>query len=146
MNNFTLQPIPHLGFNGNCSEAFDFYAHLFGGKIVSKTTYAEFPPEMAFPDEAKGLIGNEMLELPGGAMLYGGDTPPGMSYTPMAGLMITINFPTIEQAQHVFDALADNGEVMMPFAPTFWAEKFGFVTDKYGVRWGVNGNLGPSGK
>jgi PhnB protein len=138
----TLQPIPYLSFDGNCAEALDFYAALFGGKIISKMTFGDMPGEMPIPEDAKGRVVNEMLEMPGGAMLYGGDTPPGMSYKPMTGLMLALNFPTVEQAQNVFDKLADGGEVTMPFAPTFWAEKFGMVADKYGIHWGVNGNLG----
>jgi PhnB protein len=41
----------------------------------------------------------------------------------------------------VFEGLAADGQVKMPFAPTFWAEMFGMVTDKYGVHWAVNGNM-----
>jgi PhnB protein len=142
VDNYKLQPIPYLAFNGNCAEALDFYSALFGGKIIGKMTFGEMPGDMPIPDEAKSGVVNEMLELPGGAMLYGGDTPPGMTYSPMAGLSLALNFPTVEQAQKVFDGLAAGGEIKMPFAPTFWAEKFGMVTDKYGVHWAVNGNLG----
>ena len=59
----------------------------------------------------------------------------------MAGLTLAVNFPTVEQAQKVFNALADGGKVTMPFAPTFWAEKFGMMTDKYAIHWAINGNL-----
>ncbi len=141
MSNYILQPIPYLSFDGSCAEALDFYAQVFGGKIVSKMTFGDMPGDMSIPEEAKGLVVNGLLELPGGGKLYGGDTPPGRPHTPMAGLMLAINLPTVEQGQDVFDKLADGGEVSMPFAPTFWAEKFGMVTDKYGIHWGVNGNL-----
>ena len=141
MDNTTLQPIPYLAFDGNCAEALDFYAELFGGKIVSKMTFGDMPGDMPIPAEAKSRIVNEMLALPGGAMLYGGDTPPGMSHSPMAGLCLTLNFPTVDQSQNVFDRLATGGAVTMPFAPTFWAEKFGMVTDRFGVHWAINGNL-----
>jgi PhnB protein len=141
MENHVLQPIPYLAFDGNCAAALDFYAALFGGKIVSKMTFGEMPAEMPMPDEAKSRVVNEMLELPGGAMLYGGDTPPGMTFTPMAGLCLTLNFPTVEEAEKSFNGLADGGRITMPFEHTFWAEKFGMVTDKFGIHWAVNGNL-----
>jgi PhnB protein len=64
-----------------------------------------------------------------------------MTYSPMAGLSLALIFPTVEQAQKVFEGLAADGQVKMPFAPTFWAEMFGMVTDKYGVHWAVNGNM-----
>jgi PhnB protein len=141
VDNYTLQPIPYLAFDGKCAEALDFYAALFGGKIVSKMTFGDMPADMPMPAEAKDRVVNEMLELPGGAMLYGGDTPPGMTYSAMTGLTLTLNFPTVEQAEKVFDALADSGKVTMPFAPVFWSEKFGMVTDKYAIHWAINGNL-----
>jgi len=148
MNSDALQPIPYLFFDGKCSEAFDFYADLFGGKIVSKMTYGDLPADMhgdmPIPDEAMGFVVNERLELADGLMLYGGDTRPGWAHAPMAGVMLALNFPTVEQAQNVFDKLADGGHISMPFAPAFWAEKFGMVTDKYGIEWCVNGNLGQS--
>ena len=54
--------------------------------------------------------------------------------------MLALNFPTVEEGQRVFDALAEGGSIFMPFEPTFWAEKFGMVTDKFGIHWGINGN------
>ena len=38
-----MQIDPHLGFNGNCEEAFKFYEKTFGGKIEFKMTYGESP-------------------------------------------------------------------------------------------------------
>ena len=140
MDTHTLQPIPYLSFDGNCAEALDFYAEIFGGAITFKMTFGEMPGDMPLAEEDKGRVVNEVLSLPGGAMLYGGDTPPGRPFSPMTGLMLALNFPTVEEGQHVFDALADGGSVFMPFEPTFWAEKFGMVTDKYGIHWGINGN------
>lgn len=137
----TLQPIPYLTFNGNCVEALDFYAELFGGKVVGKTTYGEIQGGCQIPEESKDSVANEMLQLPGGAMLYGGDVPSGCPYNPMTGLMLTLNFPTVDQAQKVFDGLAESGEVILPFEPSYQSEKFGIVVDKYRVHWAVNGKL-----
>ena len=142
MAGFVLQPIPYLAFDGNCSEALDFYASLFDGKIVGKMTFGEMPGDFPVPEDAKNCVVNESLELPGGAIIYGGDTPPGRAFTPMAGLMPALNFPTVDQAQKAFDGQAAGGQVTMPFAPTCWAEKFGMVSDKFGIHWGVNGNMG----
>jgi PhnB protein len=55
--------------------------------------------------------------------------------------MITLNFPTVEEAEQTFNQLADGGEISMPFSPSFWAEKFGMLTDKFGIDWAINGNL-----
>ena len=38
----------------------------------------------------------------------------------------------------MFEALASGGQVRLPLEKTFWAERFGMVTDRFGVPWIVN--------
>lgn len=51
-------------------------------------------------------------------------------------LAIGLNDPA--QAKRVFDNLAAGGEVTMPLGKTYWAEAFGMLTDRFGVRWMIN--------
>jgi len=139
MSQTKLQPIPYVSFNGNCAEAFDFYAETLGGKITSKMTFGQMPGGEPMPPEVSNLIMNVLLELPGGGMLYGGDCPPHMTFQGIHGIGMALIFDTVAEAESVFNRLADGGQVNMPFAPTFWAEKFGMLTDKYGVDWMING-------
>jgi PhnB protein len=55
----------------------------------------------------------------------------------MKGFSVTLNEGT-EQAERVFDALADRGSVRMALTETFWAKKFGMLTDKFGTPWMIN--------
>lgn len=135
-----LQPIPYLFFDGKCREALNFYGECLGGRLVSSTLYSEMPGEFPCPPEAKDRVMNARLELTGGASIYGSDSFPGRE-SPVSGFMIALNYPTVEEAQQVFNALAAGGEISMPFAESFWAEKFGMLTDKYGIEWAINGNL-----
>lgn len=48
-------------------------------------------------------------------------------------------YPDVAEAERVFTALADGGEVTMPFGETFWAERFGMLKDRFGTPWFVNG-------
>ena len=79
------------------------------------------------------------LALPGGAMLMAGDTPPGMPFEGMKGVMLALQYDGVEQAQAAFNALAVGGQITMPLAPAFWAQCFGMLTDRFGVSWAVNG-------
>jgi PhnB protein len=54
-----------------------------------------------------------------------------------------LNFDTVEEAESIFNSLAQGGRVTMPLSPTFWAGKFGMLVDKYGVAWIINGELRP---
>ena len=67
----TLQPIPYLAFDGNCREAIHFYCDLFGGRIVSITTYGETPMSDSMKPEDRGKVANASLELPGGVLFMG---------------------------------------------------------------------------
>jgi PhnB protein len=55
--------------------------------------------------------------------------------------VIKLNYDTVEEAESIFNSLAQGGQVTMPFGPTFWAAKFGMLVAKYGVAWITNGEL-----
>jgi len=136
-----LIAIPYLGFDGNCAEAMHFYAEALGGTIKSMMSGNQAPYPDPMMKEFGDRILNAQLELPGGGWIYAGDGPPGRPYEGIKGVSITLNFDSVEEAEDIFNRLADGGEVFMPLAPTFWAEKFGMLTDKFGVNWIVNGVL-----
>lgn len=138
-----LQPIPYLGFDGNCAEAMRFYERTFGGTIVSMVTAADSPMADQVPKEFLNRIMNAQLELPGGHLLYAGDAPAHIPYEGIKGISITLNYDTVEEAEAVFNALAEGGKVTMPYSPTFWAKKFGMLIDRFGVAWIINGELTP---
>ena len=136
-----LQPIPYLAFDGNCAEAMKFYEQVLGGKITTMMSGNDSPFKDPMIEAFGDRILNAQLELPGGVFLYGGDCPPGMPFQGSHGFSITLNFDTIEEAEENFNKMAEGGTVTMPFSPTFWAEKFGMLQDKFGVNWIINGNL-----
>lgn len=136
-----LQPVPYLTFNGNCREAMHFYADLFGGKIRSIMTGKETPVANEMPPEYLEGVMNATLELPGGMLLMGSDNPSCYPYEPVKGLSLALSFDTVSDAESIFAKLAEGGQVTMPMEPTFWAKKFGMVTDKFGIPWIINGEL-----
>jgi PhnB protein len=137
-----LQPIPYLGFDGNCAEAMRFYEALFGGTIETMVRNADTPMADQFPAEDADRIMNCQLRLPGGAWLYGGDRMTGMApFEGIKGVSITLNFDDVAEAGRVYQALADGGQVLMPLAPTFWAKSFAMLVDKFGAPWTINGEL-----
>ncbi len=138
-----LQPIPYLGFNGNCAEAMRFYEEVLGGKIKVMMSGAQSPMSAQIPKEFADRILNAQLELPGGGFLYGGDAPAHVPYEGIKGVTLALNYASVEEAESIFNALAQGGKVTMPFSPTFWAKKFGMLVDKFGVAWIINGELHP---
>jgi PhnB protein len=143
---------PYLSFDGNTREAFAFYEKALGAKIQTMMSYTDMPAPTgptasASADEGCGGgpqptgdgIMHACLLLPGGAMLFAGDTPPGMPFDGVKGVMLALQYDTEDQAHGAFNALAAGGQVTMPMAPSFWAKTFGMLTDRFGISWAVNG-------
>lgn len=143
---------PYLSFDGKTREAFAFYEQALGARIQAMLSYADMP---APPASTEGCAGGPVpsgdgimhacLVLPGGAMLFAGDVPPGMAFQGVTGVMVALQFDTVEQAEVAFQALSQGGQVTMPMSPTFWARTFGMLTDRYGISWAVNGEPMPVG-
>lgn len=72
-----------------------------------------------------------------GAVLMGGDAPPGQGVPPQ-GFSVAIQVDEPAEVDRIFNALADGGRVTMPLQTTFWAERFGMLVDRYGTPWIIN--------
>jgi len=137
------QPIPYLGFNGNCAEAVRFYERVLDGKLEVLMSGADSPVAAQMPKQFADRIMHARLALPGGGVLYAGDAPAHMPYEGIKGVSITLNYDSTAQAQKVFDALSAGGTVTMPMQPAFWAKAWGMLIDRFGTPWIVNGELLP---
>lgn len=126
--------IPYLNFDGNCKDAFDFYAKAFNGRITMRMTYGESPMANDMPADTHGRVMHSQLESANG-ILMGADGPP---QSDTKGGVVNIDVATPNEAERIFSALSDGGSVQMPIAETFWAHRFGMLTDRFGKGWMVN--------
>ncbi|KWF31373.1 VOC family protein [Burkholderia pseudomultivorans] len=135
-----MQVQPYLTFYGQANEALRFYEKALGAKTLFKMHFKDAPPNAEHPItpemadkvmHASFTIGDSMI------MCSDGDCsqPAGGRH---AGYSLSLNPATVEEGQKLFDALADGGEVTMPFGKTFWALGFGMTKDRFGVHWMVN--------
>ena len=127
---------PYLFFSGDCAEAFRLYEQVFGGE-VHVMTHADLPENAEpMPGAEPHHVMHASLSL-GGGMLMGSDDPTGDGGA-KRGVAVTYTAPDEQTAKRVFDALAEGGEVSMPFSPTFWSKGFGACNDRFGVPWLVD--------
>jgi PhnB protein len=131
-----MQLVPYLNFNGQCKAAFQFYERLLGGKIVAMLTYGETPAAEHVSPESKDRIIHVRLEV-GDTVLMGSDSPPEY-FEEQKGISVSLHLNDPAKAERIFHALADGGTVRMPIEQTFWAERFGMVTDRFGTPWMIN--------
>ena len=137
------QPIPYLAFNGQCEQAMRFYERVLNGKLEKIVRYADSPHASQTPAEHLQRVMHARLLLEENGTLYGGDCPPSMPYEGIKGVTLTLNYDSVEDAQRVFNALADGGNVTMNMQATFWATSCGMLIDRFGTPWVVNGALLP---
>jgi len=123
----------YLSFNGDCRQAFDFYAQALGGKIVAMMTFGETPGCEGMP-EAKDKIMHAAMEL-GGRMVMGTDATPLHPYDGIRGSYLVIDTQEIEEANRLFAALAEGGKIEMDIQETFFAKRYGITVDRFGVPW-----------
>ena len=127
---------PYLTFNGQCEAAFRLYEKCLGGKITFIQKYGDSPMAGKTPTSSHQLIMHVTLTL-GDQVLQGADVLPD-SYQKPQGISVTISNSSAADAERIFQALAENGKVQMPLQETFWALRFGVLTDQFGTPWIIN--------
>jgi len=128
--------IPYLSFDGRCAEAFRFYEQLLGGRIAMIMTWGESPIADQVSADWSDRVIHATLELDGGELLAS-DAPPS-HYSKPQGFSLSLQTDDLDKAERMFAGLAEGGEIQMPLAETFWAKRFGMVTDRFGIPWMVN--------
>lgn len=141
-----MQLVPYLNFDGNCAEAFEFYATVFGGRIVHRQTFGEMPPMEGMPPmtaECKRRIMHMHLLIKEQSLMAS-DTMPGMDpacaggYQVPSGLWVAIQADDMAEGTRLFSALGQGADIVMPFTATEWSQGFGMLRDRFGTPWMIN--------
>ncbi len=130
----------YLNFDGNASEAINFYKGIFGGEVF-KMTYGEMPEEEDFvlPDDKKKLVAFASIDINGGSIKLS-DVIEGFGPGLSIGNNVNVMYSTsdYDEAKRVYDALLDKGKEIMPFAKTFWSKGYGLLSDRFGIMWHID--------
>jgi len=126
-----MQTDPYLHFNGTCEAAFKLYEKVLGGNITFSMTHGDSPMADKVPPDWKGKIMHSTLTI-GNRLIQGMDAPPS-HYSKPQGFSMSISTKDPAEAEKLFNALSENGSVTMPLEKTFWAARFGMLTDQFGI-------------
>ena len=127
---------PYLAFAGNAREAFTRYNEIFGGE-VSILSAADVPPEAAVEMTDAGDMVLHAALMVGDQLLMGADSPAGTFDGQNRGMCCNFSVDELAEAERVFAALSEGGEVQMPLSPTFFSPGFGMCIDRFGTPWMV---------
>jgi PhnB protein len=129
---------PYLFFDGRCEEALEFYKKALGAEVGAimrnRESPDEPPPGMLPPNSGDKILHGEFTIK--GTVLMASDGSCG-GKPRFEGISLTYPADTPAEADRVFGALSEGGQVHMPLTKTFFSPKFGMLADKFGVGWMV---------
>ena len=133
-----MQVQPYLFFDGRCEEAVEFYRRALGAEVTTLTRIKDspepHPPGMVPPGSDNKVM--HMAFRIGDTTLMASDGR--CSGKPnFQGFSLSLDAADDAQAERLFTALADGGQVQMPLGKTFFSSRFGMVADRFGVSWMV---------
>lgn len=121
----------YVNFAGRCAEAFRYYEKHLGGKTGMMMTHGQAPDQNATKPEWKDLVLHASIEI-GGTELLAADVPHA---EPMRSAYLTLNVESDVEAERIFTALSEGGQIFMPLQETFFATRFGQARDQFGMNW-----------
>jgi PhnB protein len=131
-----MQVSPYLSFKGDCEEAFKFYEQHLGAKIEAVFHYRDSPMSSTVGSDWQDKVMHGSIRI-GEQVLMGADLS-GESYQAPQGISLSLNMKSSDEAEALFSALRDGGQIVVPLEQTFWAERFGMLVDRFGIPWLLN--------
>jgi PhnB protein len=133
-----MQLEPYLFFDGRCEEAIEFYRTKLGAEVTMLMRYKDTPephqPGM-IPPGAENKVMHASLRIGNAAVLASDGRSQGRPS--FQGFALSVTASDEAEAERLFAALGDGGQVQMPMAKTFFSPRFGMVADRFGVSWMV---------
>jgi len=121
----------YVNFAGKCLEAFRFYEKHLGGKIGRMMTRGELPDQSQVKPEFKDAVVHARISI-GDTELMGADVDDAQ---PMRSAYLSLSVPSDTEAERIFSALSEGGQVFLPMQETFFATRFAQLRDRFGINW-----------
>ena len=133
-----MQVQPYLFLDGRCEEAIEFYKKTLGAKVEMMMRFKEGPDPMPpgmVPPGSETKIMHSSFRIGDTAVMASDGRAQGKPK--FEGFALSITAKNDAEAERLFAALGDGGQVQMPLVKTFFSSRFGMVTDRFGVGWMV---------
>ena len=121
----------YVNFAGKCAEAFRFYEKHLGGRTGTMMTHGQAPDQSHVIPEWKDAVLHARISI-GDSELMGADIPNAQ---PMRSAYLSLGVQSDAEAERIFSALSEGGEVFMPMQETFFATRFAQLRDRFGINW-----------
>ena len=131
-----MQVQPYLYFDGRCEEALEFYRKKLGAEVTTLMRFSESPEPCApgmIPPGSENKVMHASFHIGETVLMASDGNCKGKPK--FDGISLTISVPSVAEADRLFAALSDGGQVQMPLMQTFFSPRFGMVADRFGVSW-----------
>lgn len=134
-----MQVQVYLFFAGRCEEALEFYKRTIGAEVQMLMRFKDSPeppqPGMIPPGSENKIMHTSFRVGDTTVMASDGRCEGAATFE---GFSLSLTVPNESEADRMFAALGEGGQVQMPLTKTFWAPRFGMLKDRFGVGWMVS--------
>ena len=131
----TMKVETYLYFNGRCDEAIEFYQRTLGAEVVMLMRFKESPTPAMVPPGCGDKVMHGCIRIGQTSIMLSDGRCSGAAA--FQGFSLSIAVKTPAEAEGLFAALGEGGQIQMPLAETFFSPRFGMVADRFGVCWMV---------
>jgi PhnB protein len=131
-----MQVQPYLFFDGRCEEAIEFYKNALGAEVTMLMRFKDSPEPPSpgcVPPGAENKVMHASFRI--GETIVMASDGRCLGKPTFQGFSLSLAVPNDAEAERLFAALAEGGQVQMPLAKTFFSSRFGMVADRFGVGW-----------
>lgn len=131
-----MQVVPYLFFNGRCEEAIEFYRQALGAEVTMLRRFKDYPDPATYPPGNADKVMHASVRI--GETTVMASDGQCESQPSFQGFKLSLTLSDLGKAERLFAALAEGGQVEMPFAKTFFSAGFGMLADRFGVSWMIH--------
>lgn len=127
---------PYLNFDGRCEEALEFYRKALGAEVAMLMRFKDCPEPVQpgmHPPGFEDKVMHASFRVGDSTIMASDGRCTGQSK--FQGITLSLLPSTVAEAEKLFAALGDGGQVQMPLTKTFFSPCFGMVADRFGVSW-----------
>ncbi len=131
-----MDVISYLFFDGRAEEALEFYRRALDAEVEAIHRFKDSPDPNQIPPGAGDKVMHVTFTIGDTTIMASDGRCQGAPN--FQGFSLSLNVRTEAEAERFFAALSDGGRVEVPLAKTFFAPRFGMVSDRFGVSWMVH--------
>jgi PhnB protein len=125
----------YLSFEGRAEEAIEFYKGAVDAKVDMMMRFKEAPEQSMVTPESRDKVMHAAIKIGDTQILLSDGQCTGKAA--FSGIALALSADSPAEADKLFNALSKGGKVTMPMTETFFANRFGMCSDKFGVGWMV---------